>query len=482
MCCLFVVVDIVIGAYRDATKLVQRLKEKRSGTEGGLPEKLARELEDSLALGCLAVQSQYDHDVRRFGETYARGDAVAREQMKDILITLQLVVVSHLREVYMDDAALDIHVLKETSDDSRVNATVCLGQLYQRMSTATAAVKQISRTYLDEPDNSPPSRSLAYSSSRSTHSSYENRSMTSYSTADGRTVVGHDRKESGATNPRRRTSLTSAISYSSGAEPPKSINPGEDNVPAQPYYIRGQTSHSVADNESTSDLQHPENDVVHSSPTVPPLPRPHRASQISVTNDEQDHTSYVSQNKDQNPPLYVSKDGHPIPQGQKSSTYRDYSNTGRPDQIPPIHELDSSYNEGYTLPDSEGRQTTSKVPVNPRSLVPMAQAPDHSTLEHVSFLEAKSRPPADYLTQQQQQQHGHQFQDQQWPHTRDLAALLASNNTIHHNLTPEIAENIVDAKVRALMGIRFRNVANCTVACRNFLKTHVYSFYKFDEF
>jgi len=145
---------------------------------------LTRELDDSLALGSLTVQSQYDHDVRRFGETYARGDALAREQMKDILITLQQAIISHLREVYMDDAVLDLHVLRETSDDSRVNTTVCLGQLYQRMSTATAAVKQISRTYVEEPNNVPPSRpshSLAYSSSRSTHSSYENTSLTSYS-------------------------------------------------------------------------------------------------------------------------------------------------------------------------------------------------------------------------------------------------------------------------------------------------------------
>ena len=110
---------IVIGTYRDATKLVHRLKEKRSGTDDALPEQLTKELEDSLSLGSQAVQSQYDRDVRRFGETYARGDAVAREQMKDILITLQQGIVSHLREVYMDDAVLNIHNLKEVSDDGR---------------------------------------------------------------------------------------------------------------------------------------------------------------------------------------------------------------------------------------------------------------------------------------------------------------------------------------------------------------------------
>src|ERR1700753_2916516 len=140
-----------------------------------MPEDLTKDFEDSLLLGGAAVQSQYDHDVRRFGETYVRGDSVAREQMKDILIHLQQAVISHLREVFMDESALDLHMLKETSDDCRVNATVCLGQLYQRMSTATAAMKNMSRPYTDEPDKVQLPASLAYSSSRSTHSSFGGR-------------------------------------------------------------------------------------------------------------------------------------------------------------------------------------------------------------------------------------------------------------------------------------------------------------------
>ena len=129
----------MIGGYREAGKLIQRLKDKQRGSQDFiLPEQLTKDFEDSLLRGCATVQSQYDHDARRFGETYALGDAFAREQMKDILINLRQAVISHLREVYMDEAALDLYMLKESSDDCRVNATVCLGQLYQRMSNATA--------------------------------------------------------------------------------------------------------------------------------------------------------------------------------------------------------------------------------------------------------------------------------------------------------------------------------------------------------
>lgn len=133
-----------------------------------------KELEDSLALGPPMIQGQYTYDMKRFGETYACGDPQAREQMKDVLITLQDAVLSNLQNVWMDDEPLDCTALQTASDDSRVNAMVCLGQLSQRISAAAAATARLPRENMLYPvknDLMPLSPSLQYSSSRSTQSS-----------------------------------------------------------------------------------------------------------------------------------------------------------------------------------------------------------------------------------------------------------------------------------------------------------------------
>lgn len=228
---------------------MQRLRQKAATSEEFIvPEDLIKDFETSLSLGSITVQSQYDHDFRRFGETYARGDAVAREQMRDVVITLQKVI-THLREVFMDDASLDLRMLKETSDDSRVNATVCLGQLYQRMSTAAASMKEMSRSYCGEAEQQAASNTLAYSSSQSTNSStggtpWDSRSSTSFASYSTRTAVEGDRKPSNGHQPHRRMSLTSAFSYSSEREPHKGLEPEGDVMLKRPPPVQRHSSQS----------------------------------------------------------------------------------------------------------------------------------------------------------------------------------------------------------------------------------------------
>ena len=164
----------VLTTYRNAAALVKRIREKKEAAQGAsLLDESLKDLEDSLALGPPVIQGHYDHDLKRFGEPYACGDSQAREQMKDVLITLQITVLSSLQGVWIDDADLDYAALQSASDDSRVNAVVSLGQLSQRISAAAAANAMLPEHNMSYPvgsDRMPLSPSLHYSSSRSTRS------------------------------------------------------------------------------------------------------------------------------------------------------------------------------------------------------------------------------------------------------------------------------------------------------------------------
>jgi hypothetical protein len=162
----------VTAAFNDGAKLVTRIRDDRADSDRSLPEDPTRDLLDSLQLGPLLVKGQYDRDLKRFGEPVACGDAKAREQMKDVLINLQMALIISLRGVSMDDGDIDFEALQQTSDDCRTNAGVCLGQLSQRLSDTAKAQAMISETevtLLPEPQQ-PKHASLAYSSSRSTRS------------------------------------------------------------------------------------------------------------------------------------------------------------------------------------------------------------------------------------------------------------------------------------------------------------------------
>lgn len=396
----------MITAYRDSSKLVQRLRDKQENSkEFILPEDLTKEFDESLLLGCVAVQSQYDHDVRRFGETYARGDAVAREQMKDILIALQQAVISHLREVFMDEASLDLHALRETSDDCRVNATVSLGQLYQRMSTATAAVKQSHRPHVGEPDKVQMPGSLAYSSSRSTHSSfgsrpYDAQSSTSYTTYSSRTAIGHERKPSGGVTPQRRISMNSAMSCSSerDGDRPQSRTPGEDNVPALPFPLQRQTSQGPLDSASTGTGCFPSSiDMgISSNPSSPP---PYAANSFIHTTDDKGQ-KFPPGSSFYEPPVAEAPDNaiqsplptHALFMGQVETPSRSIE----------VHELDDNSTDLSPQSGHQGSPVGSLS--NPQSQ-PLSPNPEYSTLEYVAALESRSRPPAALAASAEYQQY-----------------------------------------------------------------------------
>lgn len=127
---------------------MRQIKEKKPYRDGeeGLKQQIT-DLEISLDLGPPIVQGQYDSDFRKFGETYARGDSIAREQLKDVLITLQMAVLSNLSGVSLGTRMLDHRALQIASDDSRVNAVLCLAQWQQRLSSAATAQQHMSTPY-----------------------------------------------------------------------------------------------------------------------------------------------------------------------------------------------------------------------------------------------------------------------------------------------------------------------------------------------
>ncbi|OCT44815.1 hypothetical protein CLCR_05428 [Cladophialophora carrionii] len=392
-------VRAVTDAYRDAAKLVQRLRDKSQRSEEFiLPEQLTKDFEDSLALGSGAVRSQYDRDVRRFGETYARGDAIAREQMKDILIHLQQDVISHLREVFMDEAALDLHMLKETSDDCQVNATVCLGQLYQRMSTATAVMKQMARPYVDEPDKVQLPGSLAYSSSRSTHSSfggrpYDLQSTGSYTTYSSRTATGHDHKVSGGLTPQRRISMNSTHSYSS--EPPKIRTPGEDSVPALPFAAQRQPSQGAVQTISDPVRQYYRPEERVPSPNAGPPPYQQDLLRPVYATDDKGQRFPPDSSFYQPPPVEAYKHVPQSPPQQPSPRLVPEMNQSGATTPAQSHELDTGPPADRQAEEEKEATTPSFPPQSPpltqRQAVPVN--PDYPTLEFVATTNSRGRPP-----------------------------------------------------------------------------------------
>ena len=175
MATLRTLIKVVIAAFDDASKLVVRIRDQRKVSDRALPEEPTRDLLDSLALGPVIVRGAFEHDLKRFGEPYACGDIQARESMKDVLINLQMSLIISLRSSGMDDVDLDFDALQTASDDCRVNAGVCLGQLSQRLSDAAKVQAMYPPNSMGYSKRSghvlPTAPSLAYSSSRSTHSS-----------------------------------------------------------------------------------------------------------------------------------------------------------------------------------------------------------------------------------------------------------------------------------------------------------------------
>jgi len=312
----------------------------------------------------------------------------------------------------MDEASLDLHSLKETSDDSRVNATVCLGQLYQRMSTASAVMKQISRPYLDELDKVQLPNSLAYSSSHSTHSSFggrpfDNQSATSYTTDSSRTAIAHDSKPSSGPTSQRRISMNSSLSYPNEREQPKSRTPGEDNVPALPPSMQRQISQGAVEaawNPGSGGFQQTKDHLPSFIAGAPPPYKPGASGLLYTTDD-----------KGQNFPRESSFYQSPIADVQNvQQRYPPQRSPGPANEtmISPeeqVHELDNGSRPDLPS-DQESTTLTSAARIPRQQRVPLN--PDYSTLEYIAIGEVQGRPPETVTSMQQHRQHMQQMNTQ----------------------------------------------------------------------
>ncbi|KAJ5835295.1 hypothetical protein N7447_001321 [Penicillium robsamsonii] len=118
----------VVSAYNDGSRMYTAIRKKYHERQS------TRELERSLALGRTEIQYRFDQHYQELGQRWEIGDAIAREQMKDIIITLQGALLRHLREAQERGTTLDLNALQLESDQGRVRTLTILGELYQRLS------------------------------------------------------------------------------------------------------------------------------------------------------------------------------------------------------------------------------------------------------------------------------------------------------------------------------------------------------------
>ncbi|KAJ5434676.1 hypothetical protein N7491_005271 [Penicillium cf. griseofulvum] len=121
-------VAAIVSAYNDGARMYTAIRKKHHERQS------TRELERSLALGRTEIQHRFDQHHQELGRRYEEGDAIAREQMKDIIITLQGALLRHLREAQEQGTTLDLMALQIESDQGRVRTLAILGDLYQRLS------------------------------------------------------------------------------------------------------------------------------------------------------------------------------------------------------------------------------------------------------------------------------------------------------------------------------------------------------------
>ncbi|EEQ29887.1 conserved hypothetical protein [Microsporum canis CBS 113480] len=144
---------VLVAAYHDAAKLVKRIQSTAATTTTDTTTTTTSaastaeesntalaDLGDSLMLGPPIVQGQYEENLMRLGNAYANGDQNAREALKDVVINLQLTLLATLRMALLDNLDLDFDALQRASDESRVNALVCLFQLGQRLSLGSPSI------------------------------------------------------------------------------------------------------------------------------------------------------------------------------------------------------------------------------------------------------------------------------------------------------------------------------------------------------
>lgn len=389
-CCSSLIQKTVIAAFDDATKLVQRIREQRATSDGmQLSAESSRDLLESLALGPVIVRGHYEHDLKRFGEPYACGDIQAREQMKDVLISLQMSLIINLRTVYMDGIDLDFVALQTASDDCRVNAGVCLGQLSQRLSDVAKAQTFYPQAtpYSSGSGLVPPlSPSLGYSSSRSTYSSAP---FVGPRTPDAMVEqFGQMSMSPPLFRPLtddRKMSMSSAASNEQQFRPQSATMhryPAEFHVAAAPSI--GVDPIDEVDDRSmrrrSSQALAPDDNILLMFPQPGGQPV---GTQPSIAR-ELDRNSYASHNSQIHSPPHLSR----VSSGHGSQAFRDrYGPDDYSNQIMGVDGRQFSNSTVYDMYLSKSPDTQVSMSHPSR-----AKASNHSSIEHARFPQEKSRP------------------------------------------------------------------------------------------
>ncbi|KAJ5119353.1 hypothetical protein N7448_010022 [Penicillium atrosanguineum] len=152
-------VAAVVSAYHDGGQLFRTIKEKWHNRRHS-NETSATDLEWSLVRGHEDILTHWNIRAAHLGRRYEEGDAIAREQMKDIVITLQSALLTHLRYAEGHEARLDMLKLLAASDRGRASTISVLHDLYQRQAQTAAVPWPIALAV--GPPVVDPSSSLAY--------------------------------------------------------------------------------------------------------------------------------------------------------------------------------------------------------------------------------------------------------------------------------------------------------------------------------
>jgi hypothetical protein len=320
------------------------------------------------------VQGQYDSDFRNFGETYARGDGIAREQLKDVLITLQMAVSSNLTAVWMGVRPLDYTTLLIASDDSRVNATSCLIQWRQRLSSAAAAQQQSSTPYQLGLNARPMTPPLTNASNCSDRSSPTASCLLTSNETSGRGPclnLAARSPESGYASP---------VNFvQSGHALPRTEGRGDIEMPS-PLFARARLS--LSRENSLVSLDFPQ-EVPVRSPNRPKITTSRDAPQSRTMTASlgQAFPSPISAANEENEHLERGDFSRPCqPQSLDSTT------------ISSMHSYSSTANGSIRAMSSGSRASQAQPTFS-----------DHSTLEPVSVLDSSDVHPADRNDLRQQQ-------------------------------------------------------------------------------
>ncbi|KAJ5219610.1 hypothetical protein N7468_008814 [Penicillium chermesinum] len=131
-------VAAVVSAYSDGAKLFNAVKKKRDRRRQS-NETTVADLECSLALGQTEILTHWNIHAAQLGRRYEEGDDISRDQMKDIVITLQGMLLTHLRASVEKNASLNMMSLLMASNQGRARTIMVLHELYERIALTSPA-------------------------------------------------------------------------------------------------------------------------------------------------------------------------------------------------------------------------------------------------------------------------------------------------------------------------------------------------------